>query len=206
MKKITISVITTLVIAFLPYFIFYYNQAPVDNPIMEVGVNSATFPDVEKEENRKSSDHPSMFVSAQVQTTTLQEQENTEELSHDVIVSITDKFMDTLVQEVDDHYKVLLFHTKSELIEAFSSIASKEVASKYIDIYYQEKENGLYIIATETPPWFEKNRIYEKIKLGDNRVKVTQSNQNEIFGEYNIDLEFTYSNEWKLTNITTIKY
>ncbi|MDC3418276.1 hypothetical protein [Aquibacillus salsiterrae] len=124
------------------------------------------------------------------------------ELTHDELVKITDEFIRLLVQQSDSNNKVINYQSKEMLVEAFKSIATKEVAKPYIDYYFEEKDSGLYIVPTETPPWFEKDQKYEMIDIGNNKVKISQSNQNELYGEYKIELELTYSNKWRLTSIS----
>ncbi|UFT98171.1 hypothetical protein KO561_13280 [Radiobacillus kanasensis] len=112
---------------------------------------------------------------------------------------ITDVFMDKLVQEVDEHNKAVNVQTKKELIAEFSSIATEKVAKKYVDVYYIEKEDGLYVIPTETPPWFDKTNTYKESKKEDT-VIIQQTNQSDLYGSYQVEFEFRYDNGWKLTN------
>ncbi|UOQ85354.1 hypothetical protein [Gracilibacillus salinarum] len=124
------------------------------------------------------------------------------EISHDKIVALTDKFMELLVQDIDDQYKVINYQTKEELMKAFEPYVTKEAVQPYIDYYYEEEKNGLYIVPTETPPWFDKSNDYEK-QTKDNQVIVTQQNQNALYGEYTISLTFEKINDqWKIVNIS----
>src|SRR5699024_3713368 len=97
-------------------------------------------------------------------------------LSHEQIITLTDQFMETLVQQTKDNNKVVNYHTKEELLAAFDKISTKEVALTYVDFYYHEDVDGLYIIPTETPPWFNKENDYDMVQLDNNKVKVEQEN------------------------------
>src|SRR5690625_3123088 len=55
-------------------------------------------------------------------------------LSHEQIIALTDQFMETLVQKTKDT-KVINFDTKEKILHAFDDIATKEVASTYVDYY-----------------------------------------------------------------------
>ncbi|SHM91395.1 hypothetical protein [Gracilibacillus kekensis] len=124
------------------------------------------------------------------------------DLSHEQIVALTDKFMELLVQDIDDHYKVEKFNTKQELIQAFEPYVKKEAVQPYIEFYYQEKEDGLYIVPTETPAWFVKDAEYEK-EQKDRKIEVTQTNENALYGKYTIVLTFEKVDEtWKIVNIS----
>ncbi|MGP4040544.1 hypothetical protein ACTWP4_11730 [Gracilibacillus sp. D59] len=138
----------------------------------------------------------------QIQVDNIKQITETNDITHEEIVKLTDKFMDLLVQEIDDHYKVVRFNTKEELTNAFEPYIVKEAVKPYIDFYYKEKEDGLYIVPTETPPWFEKDKDYEKESEG-NKVTITQTNENELYGTYTIEIVFKkIDSKWKIANIS----
>ncbi|WP_339228601.1 hypothetical protein NSQ77_02260 [Oceanobacillus sp. FSL K6-2867] len=122
-------------------------------------------------------------------------------LTHEEIVKLTNKFMDTLVQDVDNDYRVTKFQTKAELLEAFEQIAAKEVAQDYIDFYYMEESDGMYILPTETPPWFIEENDYDMITVDASTVKVIQKNTTDLYGDYKVEFEFTYDKGWRITDV-----
>ncbi|MFD1040178.1 hypothetical protein ACFQ3N_17535 [Virgibacillus byunsanensis] len=128
------------------------------------------------------------------------QEENT--ISHEKIIALTNRFMDKLVQKSGNNYKVANYHTKTELLDDFKEVASRDVANEYIEYYYQEKADGLYIVPTETPPWFNEKNDYDVVQLENNRVKVSQNNTNDLYGSYTVNFEFTYDSDWKITKIT----
>ncbi|WP_117169033.1 hypothetical protein [Paraliobacillus sediminis] len=131
-----------------------------------------------------------------------QEDIKTPTLEHNELIDITNTFMDILVQDVDQQYKVNGIETKVELIDKFKDTTTEEIATEYVSHYYEEKEDGLYIIPTETPPWFIESQPYQKESTGENKVKITQQNQSDLYGAYTIEIELTYNEEgWKITNI-----
>ncbi|WP_112181699.1 MULTISPECIES: hypothetical protein [Paraliobacillus] len=131
-----------------------------------------------------------------------QEEIKTPVLEHNELIDITNKFMDILVQDVNQQYKVNGIETKAELIDKFTAITTAEIAEEYVSYYYEEKEDGLYIIPTETPPWFMESEAYEKESIEENKVKITQQNESDLYGAYTIEIELTYSEKgWKITNI-----
>lgn len=124
-------------------------------------------------------------------------------ITHEEITALTDKFMKRLVQEVDHDYKVVHFDTKEALEVSFSDISKREVAAEYIDFYYEETVDGLYILPTETPPWFIEKNDYDVIQLDEDRVEVVQENETDLYGRYKITYEFSFDNNdgWKITKI-----
>jgi hypothetical protein len=132
-----------------------------------------------------------------------QEQDNTNSITHAEIVNLTDGFMEKLVQEADNLDKVKKYNNKDSLLKEFRNIATVEVVQPYLDYYYKEENNELYIIPTETPPWFDEQNEYDVVQLSQDKILVKQKNQSELYGEYGIDIEMTFANqEWKITKIT----
>src|SRR5690625_1746977 len=69
-----------------------------------------------------------------VQDTPSHEEVQTQDhtLSRQQIITLTDQFMETLVQETEANNKVVDYHTKEELMVAFDKITTKKVASTYV--------------------------------------------------------------------------
>lgn len=132
------------------------------------------------------------------------EEEDIENLTitYDQVVELTDQFMEILVQEIDHNNKVLNYDTKDALLESFRSVASKEIGETYIDFYYNETTEGLYVIPTEIPPRFNKKNDYNMIQLNNKQVKVIQENQSDLYGNHQIEYEFSFDDGWKITGIT----
>ncbi|MEC5424887.1 hypothetical protein QGM71_15480 [Virgibacillus sp. C22-A2] len=144
----------------------------------------------------------SITVSAedQVQGEEVSEEE-TPELTHEKLVFLTDQFMKLIVQEIDDNYKVKDFDTKESLLHAFERVTTRDVAEIYVDFYFTEEPDGLYILPTETPPWFMKDNAYDMIQVEENVIKITQENHLDLYGDYRVEIELTFDEEWKITNI-----
>ncbi|WP_182201748.1 hypothetical protein [Paraliobacillus salinarum] len=129
-------------------------------------------------------------------------QDNQTELTHEIIIEKTNQFMETLVQEVDTTNKVKQMNTTEELYQAFERVTTRDVAKTYVDYYYKEKEDGLYILPTETPPWFVEGKDYQKEKIADNTYHITQNNQSDMYGNYVISIEMSYKQgNWIITKI-----
>ncbi|WP_100013190.1 hypothetical protein [Lentibacillus sediminis] len=127
--------------------------------------------------------------------------ETGEMITDEEIRSLTEQFMDILVQEADTDYKVANYQTTQGLLQAFSEVASRDLAAPYIDFFYEQKEDGLYILPTELPPWFIQDNSYETEQVDAGKVKVSQTNETIMYGAYRIELEFTKRDSWKITDI-----
>jgi hypothetical protein len=122
-------------------------------------------------------------------------------LDHDQIVRLTDQFMDLILQDIDEEYQVKNYQTKEELLDAFEEIAAREAAKPYVDFYFHENGDSMYILPTESPSWFVEENEYDMIQIADNKVKLVQDNYMELYGPYTIEIEFTHENDWKITEI-----
>ncbi|MBY7143931.1 hypothetical protein KFZ56_12915 [Virgibacillus sp. NKC19-3] len=131
-----------------------------------------------------------------------EDQQKEEHIPHEAVISLTDAFMEMLVQDVDENYKVVNYDTKEELLQAFEDVTTRETAKPYVDYFYREEADGLYILPTETPPWFMEENAYDMIQLNETQVKLIQENQSFFYDEYEIEIEFTFENKWKITNIS----
>lgn len=127
--------------------------------------------------------------------------------THEQIIDLTNQFMEKLVQEIDGDNQVVQYHTKESLKASFDEIADRKITDEYIDYYYYEDENnGLYIVPTELPPWFIENNKYDVVQLSGNQVKVVQDNQAELYGDYTIEIELTLdvNEKWKISNVVIV--
>ncbi|GAE94036.1 hypothetical protein JCM21714_3166 [Gracilibacillus boraciitolerans JCM 21714] len=185
MKKI-ITMGTIIVLS--AFAIFMVNQPQMDQAYA-----------IEKKAHAQKNNEQKVLQFEDIQQLTQKEAE----LSHEQIITLTDTFMELLVQKTDEQYKVVEFNTKVELIQAFEPYVKKEAVQPYIDFYYQEQEDGLYIVPTETPAWFENDVEYQKEKTDDGKVKVTQINKNELHGKYTIVITFEQvEGIWRIVNIS----
>ncbi|BAC14276.1 hypothetical protein ACFQ4N_00090 [Oceanobacillus iheyensis] len=123
-------------------------------------------------------------------------------LDHSTITEKMNGFMDTLIQEVDSNYKVQAYQSKDELIQAFEQYTTEALASDFVSYYYEEKQDGMYIIPMDAPSWFQEENDYDMIKKDENTIQLTQSNYNEMVGEYTLVVDFTFQHDWKISKIT----
>jgi hypothetical protein len=125
------------------------------------------------------------------------------ELSDEKIFSLTEAFIETLVQPTDDEYRVKGFNQKKDLIAAFDEIATENAVKEFVDFFYQEKNNKLYIVPTELPPWFKKNQSFEVTEVDKNKILISQSNETELYGKYKVNIFFQRKGgDWVIDKVT----
>ncbi|MBP2076429.1 hypothetical protein [Oceanobacillus polygoni] len=146
-----------------------------------------------------NADNQQKVITSQMKENPVRQHESA--LTHEDVVALTNTFMDILVQDVDNDYKVIQFQRKAELLHAFEQVATKDVAKDFVDFYYMEESDGMYILPTETPPWFIEENDYDMITIDASTVKVMQENTTDLYGDYKVEFEFTYDNGWRITDI-----
>ncbi|MFB1051421.1 hypothetical protein [Paraliobacillus sp. JSM ZJ581] len=187
MKKQKVKIFISL-LAIIPLIIFSYQEADTSTRSNDISVIQ------EKEVAGTNEVKDESVVRAS--------QEEQIILTHQKIIEKMKQFMDTLVQDIDTAYKVKHMNAKEELYQAFEYITTREIAKPYVEYYYQEEADGLYILPTETPPWFVEGKAYQKEAVADNIYHITQHNQSDLHGAYVIKIEMTYNQgEWKITKI-----
>lgn len=122
-------------------------------------------------------------------------------LTEEIIIEKTEAFIDILLQDIDENYKVKGVSTKEALINQFNDVIIKEAVEPYVDFYFEEYEDGLYIVPTELPPWFIAGEPYEMNELENGNVIVKQENDLDLYGVYQIEIEFSYQEDWRIVRV-----
>lgn len=123
------------------------------------------------------------------------------QLTKDVMIDRMEAFINILLQEIDHDYKVKGVSSKEELIAQYTDVISQEALRPYVDFYFEEDDNGLYIVPTELPPWFVSEMPYEMMQLDNGNIIVEQENDIELYGRYRVRIEFSAQDNWKIVRI-----
>ncbi|TMU83778.1 hypothetical protein FGG79_18965 [Bacillus sp. BHET2] len=93
------------------------------------------------------------------------------------------------------------FHTKEDLFKEFEGIATQDLNKVFLDMYFIEKDGGLYPREIDAPLLFN---IDSGFKIDKNTHTLMQRITSDIAGT--VDLEFTFSlqnNEWLFSDLTS---
>lgn len=123
------------------------------------------------------------------------------QLTEDAMIDKLEAFINIFLQDIDLEYKVKGISTKEDLIEQYTDIISKEALQPYVDFYFEEDDNGLYIVPTELPPWFVSENPYEMTQLDNGNIIVEQENDIELYGKYQVRIEFSAQENWRIVRI-----
>lgn len=124
-----------------------------------------------------------------------------EELIEEKAISLENEFMSRLFVNLDEGTgKVKGYNNKEELIANLSEVTKKSIAESYVDDYYREREDGLYIIAKDKPVRIYTDTAYKLEKTSGN-YELIQEAENELRGKYKFRVKFTYkNNNWIISD------
>ena len=123
------------------------------------------------------------------------EKPNVEKLSSELI--------NRIVQDTDDQYRVKDFNTEEDIEQHLREVTSSDLAANITDVYYEERDGGLYLVPTELFPWVNTDQPYELKQMNDFEYQLIQSNESDLYGSYTIEINFLYeNNHWIIKNFT----
>lgn len=103
--------------------------------------------------------------------------------------------------ETNENFKVKKYDSKDRLEEEFKSIMVWPLAEYYLDHYFEEKNNNVYIIPTEGPTKINFQNDYNLEKLSDHHYKVTQHGSNQLRGDYTLTIHYKYeAGKWVMAD------
>ncbi|WP_349407403.1 D-alanyl-D-alanine carboxypeptidase family protein [Pseudalkalibacillus sp. SCS-8] len=140
--------------------------------------------EVKNEERKEKEDH--------------QYQESKPDGSPDVAMLEAD-LRDKLIQETNENDNVERFDTKDALSVYLEDILVKSLADTYVERFYKENGQGLFLQQKESLVWLDTNESYQTENLSERKYKIVQSSENELLGEYELTITYIYDNEtWKI--------
>ncbi|WP_088105604.1 hypothetical protein [Halalkalibacter urbisdiaboli] len=111
-------------------------------------------------------------------------------------------FSDKLNLSVDDQMKVQEYATKDEFFQSFSNIASRECVEEYYGYLFTEEDDGLYLLASETPVWVNVEDDFALNEISSEHYVLVQNSSNELYGKYEISISFDYKDgHWLINTI-----
>lgn len=118
------------------------------------------------------------------------------------IEELTNKFKEGIYQEVEPNSrKVKNFDTKEQWIQHMSSFMDEDLAKTYANDFFYEEEDGLYLRSRGGPIMLITDKPYELKKVSDREVQVTQINETEMTGKYQLTVTFKFKDDrWIIQN------
>jgi len=117
------------------------------------------------------------------------------------IEKLTSEFKNRLFPQ-QTNFKVNSFDTKEQLIDNLAIIASRNLAKKYVDLFYLEQDSGLFLVPKDLPIFFEKSLPYQIQVASENKYTITQ----EIYEKNTLTFQFTKKNDQWIINEIAFDY
>lgn len=116
-------------------------------------------------------------------------------------LKLEQEFKSIVLQDTDSNQKVINYNNKMNLINKLSKVMKKDLAKKYINNYFKENDNNLYLIPKDSPTWLiENKKIYIK-QLNEKNYKAIQYNKNSLIGDYELVINYKLINDkWIIEN------
>lgn len=181
-KKFLFILISILVLSFA----FACNRDETDNP----PTNEQTDPSENKYNSNPTTDEEQDIKS------------DTSNLTKEDALSLEEEYMNRILPPREDgSQKVKDYDTKEELIDHISEIANRDLVIQFVDNYYNEKSDGLYIIAKDGPTTIYEDKPYDLKQVTDEKYNLIQEAEDNLRGKYKFTVEITRENErWIINN------
>lgn len=115
---------------------------------------------------------------------------NGNEFTKEDAISIEDDFMARLFPEKSDEGLIEKFKTKDELVKSVSKRSEEYLAKSFVDTYYEESEDGLYIRPMDGPVRILKDEPMKLDKISKEEYELVQEGNSDLRGRYTFIVRF----------------
>ncbi|MGM7701492.1 M15 family metallopeptidase [Pseudalkalibacillus sp. Hm43] len=128
------------------------------------------------------------------------DKENEDPIKEPAYAKIESSFKDLLMQETNAQQRVKAFSDKESLIQHLEAIVAKDVAEHYVDQYFEEKNDDLYLKKQDAPVWLNTDEEFEEKQQSETTYVVIQTTQNQLRGKYTLKITYQYTeDQWKIS-------
>lgn len=109
------------------------------------------------------------------------------------VVQIMSEYKNKFNKLIDPSGKLRVrdFQTKKGVIGYLSEIMTEDLAAQITDLYFEEKNGGLYVIPKDGPIWLDEKKSFESERIAENKYRVTQEHTSELRGNLTFSIIFT---------------
>lgn len=116
--------------------------------------------------------------------------ENGNEFTKEDAISIEDDFIARLFPQKTDDGLVEKFETKDDLVKSVSKKSEDYLAKSFVDTYYEESEDGLYIRPMDGPVRILKDEPMKLDKIDKDQYELVQEGNDDLRGRYTFTVRF----------------
>lgn len=117
-----------------------------------------------------------------------------EEQAQQVIKDFHDVFMN-VIENANDEGEIIDYHSNEELKDEFINYMSEEQADIFVENYFEENDEKLYVIPMETPFWINEEEEFTFEQVSDLEYEVSQEIENELAGHLRLIYVITLRDE-----------
>ncbi|MRH41082.1 hypothetical protein GH741_00150 [Aquibacillus halophilus] len=115
-----------------------------------------------------------------------------EEKAREIMTNYKQAFV-SLTEARNSDGLITTFDSISEVHSHLSEVMSADLASRTIDSYVEEKDDGVYLIAKDAPTWLAEDTEFTVERVNDEHYKIIQERNNELIGHK----ELIFHSEWR---------
>lgn len=125
-----------------------------------------------------------------------------EEQAKQTIKDFREVFM-KVINNIENDGEVKNYQSKEEVKEEFTKYMSDQQADTFLESYFEERNEKLYVIATEAPFWIEEEKDFKLEHITEEQYKITQEIKNELAGHQRVTyLIQLRDDEWMVDDLT----
>ncbi|MGD7021241.1 hypothetical protein FZC79_00800 [Rossellomorea vietnamensis] len=126
------------------------------------------------------------------------------EMTKEKAAEVLRQYEDTFMEVIDKGPELKEYESRDEIIQQFSTIMTKEQAEDLADIYINDKDGTLSVVATEAPIWLKYDQDYNVEKISEGEYHVIQNNSSELRGNLEVTFVLVLDNDsWLVSKTKT---
>ncbi|TYS16156.1 hypothetical protein FZC78_12465 [Rossellomorea vietnamensis] len=128
------------------------------------------------------------------------------EMTKEKAAEVLRKYEETFMEVIDKGPELNEYESRDEIIQKFSTIMTKEQAEDLADIYINDKDGTLSVVATEAPIWLKYDQDYKVEKISEGEYHIIQSNSSELRGNLEVTFVLVMEDDsWLVSKTKTEK-
>ncbi|MCZ0703791.1 hypothetical protein J2T56_001998 [Natronobacillus azotifigens] len=109
------------------------------------------------------------------------------------VMTNSEQAFQTLIDDTDENNYLTSFDSEDEVRIHLEDVMSAELTTWMLDTYIEEREEGAFLVPTETPIWLDHDEDFTLRAMSLDHYLIIQERSNELIG----NVEMTYHAEWR---------
>ncbi|MGM0844653.1 MAG: hypothetical protein ACQEUT_06710 [Bacillota bacterium] len=127
-----------------------------------------------------------------------------EDLTKEKANEVLTEYKDTFMEVIDKGPELEEYGSEDEIIQHFSTIMTEEQARSLADIYINDRDGKLSVVATEAPIWLKDDQEYKVEKVSEEEQHVIQNSRSQMRGNLEVTFVLVRENDsWLVSKTET---